>query len=229
VAYHRLGYPGSVAHLEVDMTTTDAPPEDRVVMRHVRWDTYERLMADHEDSPVPRFTYDRGTLEITMPGNLHEGLSELVSAMMNVIAETRDVDMTALGSTTFKDAGWDRGFEPDACFYLANAARVRGLRRIVPRVDPPPEIVFEVDITSSSIDKLALYAQFGVPEVWRHDGNTASILVLTGEAYEQTDRSVAVPGLDGATLTRLLAEGLTSPLPRWLGQVRAWAGAAPPN
>lgn len=208
------------------MTTTDAPAEERVVMRHVRWDTYERLMADHEDARSPRFTYDRGVLEVMVPGNLHEGLAELVSFMMGAIAEGRDVDMTALGSTTFKDAGWDRGFEPDACFYLQNAARVRGLRRIVPRVDPPPEIVFEVDITSSSIDKLALYAQFGVPEVWRHDGTTATILLLDDGGYRAGD-SAAVPGLDAATLTRFLAEGLTTPLPRWLGKVRAWA--APPG
>jgi Uma2 family endonuclease len=206
------------------MTVTDSPPEERVVMRHVRWDTYERLLADHEDVRSPRFTYDRGVLEVMVPGNQHEGISQLVTAMMVAIAEARDVDMTSLGSTTFKDAGWDRGFEPDACFYLQNAERIRGLRRIVPRVDPPPEIVFEVDITSSSINKLALYAQFGVPEVWRHDGTTATILVLRGEGYEPSD-SVAVPGLDAATLTRLLADGLTTPLPRWLGQVRAWAGA----
>lgn len=203
--------------------TTSAPPEDRVVMRHVRWDTYERLLADHEDTRSPRFTYDRGVLEVMMPGNLHEGLSQLVSTMMVAIAEARDFDMTSLGSTTFKDAGWDRGFEPDACFYLHHAATVRGLRRIVPRVDPAPEVVFEVDITSSSIDKTALYAQFGVAEVWRHDGTAATIHVLTGGGYQQTDRSVAVPGLDAAILTRLLADGLTSPLPRWLSQVRAWA------
>lgn len=204
--------------------TTSAPPEERVVLRHVRWDTYERLVADHEDTRSPRFTYDRGVLEIMSPGSWHEALADLVRAMMNVIAETRNVDMTGLGSTTFKDAGWDRGFEPDACFYLKHAATVRGLRRIVPRVDPAPEIVFEVDITTSSINKMALYAQFGVAELWLHNGTAASIHVLTEGAYEQTDRSVAVAGLDAATLTGLLAEGLTSPLPRWLGKVRAWAG-----
>jgi Uma2 family endonuclease len=201
------------------MTATEAPPEERVVMRHVRWDTYERLLADHEDVRSPRFTYDRGVLEVMVPGNQHEGISQLVATMMVAIAEARDLDMTSLGSTTFKDAGWDRGFEPDACFYLQDAERIRGLRRIVPRVDPPPEIVFEVDITSSSINKLALYAQFGVPEVWRHDGTTATILVLRDGVYEPAG-SVAVPGLDAATLTQLLADGLTTPLPRWLGQVR---------
>lgn len=208
-------------------TTTSAPPEDRVVMRHVRWDTYERLLADHEDVRSPRFTYDRGVLEVMVPGNLHEGLSQLVNSMMAAIAEARDFDLTSLGSTTFRDAGWDRGFEPDACFYLWHAATVRGLRRIVPRVDPAPEIVFEVDITSSSINKMALYAQFGVTEVWRHDGTTATIHVLADEGYQHTDHSTVVPGLDAATLTGFLADGLTTPLPRWLGRVRAWATPGP--
>lgn len=211
------------------MTTASAPPEGQVVLWHVRWDTYERLVADHEDTRSPRFTYDRGVLEIMSPGSRHESLSQLVTSMMTVIAETRDVDMAALGSTTFKDAGWDRGFEPDACFYLRDAQRVRGLRRIVPRVDPAPEIVFEVDITRSGIDKVALYAQFGVTEVWRHDDSTASIHVLADGSYERTDRSKAVSGLDAATLSRLLADGLSTPLPTWLRQVRAWAGAPEPR
>ncbi|MGQ0572700.1 MAG: Uma2 family endonuclease [Pseudonocardia sp.] len=209
--------------------TTSAPPEERVVLRHVRWDTYERLVADHEGTRSPRFTYDQGVLEIMSPGSLHEGLADLVRAMMNVIAETRDLDMTGLGSTTFKDAGRDRGFEPDACFYLTHAETVRGLRRIVPRVDPAPEIVFEVDITRSSIDKMALYAQFGVAEVWCHDGTTASIHVLADGGYDPTGRSVAVPGLDGETLTRLLADGPTTRLPRWLAQVRTWAAVPRPH
>ncbi len=148
------------------MSVTSAPPEERVVLRQVRWDTYERLLADHADARAPRFTYDRGTLEIARPGSRHESLAILVSYLVAAVAEARDLDATSLGSTTFKDPGWERGFEPDACFYLRDAATVRGLERIDPRVDPPPEIVFEVDITRSSIDKLALYAQFGVAEVW---------------------------------------------------------------
>ena len=48
-------------------------------MRHVRWDIYERLLADHEDVRSPRFTYDRGVLEVMVPGTLHEGLADLLT------------------------------------------------------------------------------------------------------------------------------------------------------
>lgn len=207
------------------MTTVSVPPEERMVLPSVRWDTYARLLDDHADQRSPRFTYDRGVLEIMSPGSRHESLAEFASLLVAMIADVRGMDVALLGSTTFKDEGWERGFEPDACFYLRQAAVVRGKERIDPRVDPAPEIVFEVDITRSSVDKSSLYARFGVPEVWRHDGAAATILLLDGERYTQTDRSAALPGLDAATLTRLLAEGLSEPLPRWLAAIRRWAGS----
>lgn len=129
------------------MTTTSAPPEERMVLRGVRWETYARLLDDHADQRSPRFTYDRGVLEIMSPGSRHETLAELVSLLVAIVAEVRGVDLALLGSTTFKDPDWERGFEPDACFYLQQAAQMRGKERIDPRVDPAPEVVFEVDIT----------------------------------------------------------------------------------
>lgn len=63
----------------------------------------------------------------------------------------------------------------------------------------------------------------------RHDGTAASIHVLTDGAYQRTDRSVAVPGLDADTLTGMLADGLKHPLGQWLRTVRAWAGVPPPR
>jgi len=39
-------------------------PEQRVVLEDVRWETYEHLLSDHLDKSVPRFTFDRGRLEI---------------------------------------------------------------------------------------------------------------------------------------------------------------------
>ena len=52
------------------MGTVLHPPEhttQRVTRRHVSWETYERLLAEHEQCSSPRFTYDRGVLEIMSP------------------------------------------------------------------------------------------------------------------------------------------------------------------
>jgi Uma2 family endonuclease len=35
---------------------------------------------------------------------------------------------------------------------------------------PPPDLVIEVEITTSAIRKLELFAAMGVREDWRHDG-----------------------------------------------------------
>ncbi|MBO0719619.1 MAG: Uma2 family endonuclease, partial [Blastocatellia bacterium] len=43
------------------------------------------------------------------------------------------------------------------------------------RVDPPPDIVVEIDIHHSSVAKLPIYAALGVPEIWRYDGYTLKI------------------------------------------------------
>jgi len=34
-------------------------------------------------------------------------------------------------------------------------------------VDPPPDLVIEIDIPSPSFSKLPIYADMGVPDVWR--------------------------------------------------------------
>src|ERR1044071_1260617 len=61
------------------MATALSPPEQRIVLRNVSWETYERLLADHMDSSSPRFTYDRGALEIISPSSEHEELNRSIA------------------------------------------------------------------------------------------------------------------------------------------------------
>ncbi|MEO8892528.1 MAG: Uma2 family endonuclease, partial [Coleofasciculaceae cyanobacterium] len=64
------------------------------------------------------------------------------------------------------------GKEPDSCYYIQNEAQVRGKIELDFTVDPPPDLALEIDITSSSINQLEIYADLGIPEVWRYDGRT---------------------------------------------------------
>ena len=61
--------------------------------------------------------------------------------------------------------------------------------------DPPPDLVVEIDVTSSSIDRLSLYASLGVPEVWRYDGNRLIIYQLEAQEYTERDVSPTFPFL----------------------------------
>ena len=55
----------------------------------------------------------------------------------------------------------------DQCYYIQYERAVRGKGDIDLIVDTPPDLAIEIDNTSSSLNRMAIYAALGVPEVWR--------------------------------------------------------------
>jgi Uma2 family endonuclease len=51
------------------------------------------------------------------------------------------------------------------------------------------DLVIEIDITSHSINKIPIYAQMGVPEVWRYDRKIFRFDLLEGKAYASSTRA----------------------------------------
>lgn len=140
------------------METVKSPAEQKVILHNVSWETYERLMDERGESRVPRFAYDQGELEIMSPQAEHESISYAAALLVEVLAEEMDIDVYGLGSTTFKREDIDRGFEPDQCFYFEDWEIVRGKKKLDLTLNPPPELVIEVDITSPSLNKFPIYA-----------------------------------------------------------------------
>ncbi len=64
----------------------------------------------------------------------------------------------------------EKGLEPDECFYIQHELQMRDKDEVDLKQDPPPDLVVEVDITHHPIDRAAIYAMLGVPEIWRYDG-----------------------------------------------------------
>lgn len=207
------------------MATVLSPPEQRVTLHNVSWETYERLLADLRDSSAPRLTYDRGTLEIMSPSSEHERYNRTAAQIVEELAVEMDINIDSLGSTTFRREDIDRGFEPDSCFYIGNAAGVRGKKRIDLSTDPPPDLVIEIDITSPSLDKFPLFAKVGVPEVWRFDGTRLAIYALAGGEYQERDTSVSFPQVTASDVTVFIKESETTDRPGWVRKVRGWARA----
>src|SRR6266511_1547959 len=98
----------------------------RVILHRVSLETYELLLADFQDSHAAHFAYDRGVLEIMAPSAEHEEDKDVLTLLVNVLAEELDIDVRGFGSTTFRRTDLERGFEPDACFYIAHEAQVSG-------------------------------------------------------------------------------------------------------
>ncbi|HXV61025.1 MAG TPA: Uma2 family endonuclease [Vicinamibacteria bacterium] len=208
------------------MATTPTSLQERVLLTGISWQTYERLLAEHLGRSSPRFTYDRGELEIMVLSFEHEEINRLVADVFAAIADASGIDFVNAGSTTLKRRDLERGFEPDTCFYVANAPSIRGKKKLDLPDDPPPDLVIEIDITSSSLDKMGIYAAMRVPEVWRYDGKTVRIFGLRGETYDDRSTSGFLPGVTFTDLTRFVEKAQTTPRSVWLRQVRDWVERA---
>jgi Uma2 family endonuclease len=204
---------GAVLHL----------PEQKVILKGVSWETYERLLAEHEGQSGTRFTYDSGILEILVPSARHEKPNRLLASLVEVLAEEMALNIESLGSTTLKRPDLLKGFEPDSCFYIQHAEAIRDNEEIDLTVDPPPDLVIEIDSTSPSLDKFPLYAAVGVAEVWRYDGTHVTMYRLADERYVEVTHSVGLPLLTSERATRFLEEKKQVPSTVWLRAVRAWA------
>jgi Uma2 family endonuclease len=204
------------------MVAVRPPTSQRVVLHGVAWDIYERLLDAHVDSSSPRFTYDRGDLEVMSPLPEHERLNRAVQLLVSLVAYETGVKVLSLGSATFRRQEIQRGFEPDSCFYVQNLRQVRGKTAIDLNVDPPPDLVVEIDMTKLSLPKVPIYAAFGVPEVWRYHAGEVQILRLPPEAgqYIEEEASQALPGVTAGWLSRLLEESRRLDDTEWMDRVR---------
>ncbi len=169
------------------------PSETRTLVENVRWETYVAL-ADDRRSCVPRITYDRGLMELMSPKKVHEMVKTLLGRLVAAYAEVCEIEILSVASTTFRRQDLKRGFEADEAFYVEHAEAMRAKDEIDLSIDPPPELVIEVEITASAIRKLDLFAKLGVAEVWRHDGEQLRAYHLVGDSYQQVEQSIVLDG-----------------------------------
>src|SRR5262249_39607313 len=142
-----------------------------------------------------RLTYDRGELEIMAPLLEHEGDGRFLGLLVITLTQELGLEITFGGQVTIRRRRRQRGLEPADCYWIANAARVAGRRRLDLRVDPPPDLAIEVDATRSSLDRLSIYANLRVPEVWHLRGDALTFLALGGTSYTEATHSLSFPFL----------------------------------
>jgi Uma2 family endonuclease len=180
-------------------------PEEIIHLSGISWQTYETLLAELNESRRLRLTYNRGNLEIMAPSPEHEIYKKTMGRFVETLAEELNMRIYPLGSTTFK-RGELSGAEPDECFYIKNINIVKGKKRIDLAQDPPPDLVVEIDITSRSQNRFEVYADIGVPEIWRYDGKFFSINILQNQEYVAVERSLAFPNLPLAEISNFLQQ-----------------------
>jgi Uma2 family endonuclease len=204
------------------MATVLIPTEERKLLRNVSWRSYEDLLERLRDSSSPRLTYDHGDLETMSPSFEHEEISTIIEQIVFLISGEMDLDARGLGSMTLKREDLQRGLEPDGCFYVQSVNQIAGASKVDLLTDPPPDLVVEVDITNPSIDKLPIYAQIGVPEVWRYKDDTLTFRILQGEEYTVVEESLCLPGVTPSIVLNFLKERNSRRLGEWQKLVREW-------
>lgn len=191
--------------------------ERRIVFRYLDWQRYQTIRQALEKNRVMRFMYDRGVLEVTMPLEDHEFAVRMIELFIRILVVELGMKVKTMGSTTLDRDVLDRSAEPDNAYYIQNQARVAG-RTVDLENDPPPDLVVEVDITHTDIDKLRLYASMGVAEFWRYNGETWRIYHYPdqcpdhspdhspGEEYTEVETSPTFPQVPKTKLYEFLAQ-----------------------
>ncbi|WP_287280727.1 Uma2 family endonuclease [Okeania sp. SIO2G5] len=115
-----------------------------------------------------------------------------------MLLDCQDCSYEAFARITLK-LPEEGGIEPDYCFYIDQWQVAVGRDRLNWQVDPPPDLVLEVDVTSFT--KVEDYAVYRVPEVWilRDTCLTIYALVKTNAqdyTYEERPHSRYLPGMD---------------------------------
>ncbi|QDT39934.1 Uma2 family endonuclease [Stratiformator vulcanicus] len=160
----------------------------------VSYDEYDAISEAIGERNI-RITYIDGELEIMSPSYKHDWAKMYFHNAVLVLARQLKIKIRACGSTTHKRKSSDKGFEPDQAYHIMSIPSLGRLGTYEPTKDVPPDLGIEVDVFSKSLERLPLYADFGIGEVWRYDNRNLDILQLRDGGYVRIEQSVCFPGV----------------------------------
>ena len=205
------------------MSIVPTSPSRSFVLDNVDWRTYGRLLRIFENRPAMRLAYDRGRLEIMSPLPGHEFDKSLFGHFIFILAEELGRKIKSGGSATYRRRRMKRGLEPDDSYWIANEPAVRGKRKLNLKVDPAPDLAIEIDLTSSSLNRMSIYATLKIPEVWRVNEGSLTFHVLGDNGkYAETSESLSFPGLKPGDLMQFIALYEQTDEMDLMQQFRAW-------
>jgi Uma2 family endonuclease len=172
----------------------DRPVEDKIVVLHqATWADYQRLLELRGDHSAPRISFLEGDLEIMSPSRSHEAIKSLIGRLVETWCQERGIEFSPYGSWTLEKKEAARGAEPDECYVFGEVAE-----------PTRPDLAIEVVWTSGGLNKLDIYRQLGVREVWYWRSGRISVHVLSGETYQEAQASTVLPGIDLTELAGFL-------------------------
>jgi Uma2 family endonuclease len=177
----------------IQLRQLTVPPGHRIILHNISWQEFEEILTELGENRASRLAYYQGNLEIKMPLPKHEVAKVIIGDLVKIILEELEIDCECFGSTTFKRQDMNSGIEPDDSFYIQNHLQMIGKQKIDLTIDPPPDLVLEIDVTSKT--QLDAYLALGVPEIWRYENDKLQIDILQNGKYIESEISPNFPNL----------------------------------
>lgn len=176
----------------VPIQTIKLTPGSHITISNLSWEDFEQILIELGEKRSSRVTYYQGTLEIMSPLALHERPHRIIADILKTILDIQGRNWEDFGSTTLKRPQI-AGVEPDTCFYIQNADRMKGCTNLDLKQYPPPDLAIEADVTSKTT--LDAYEAMGVPELWIYRNKQLKIYLLCDRGYTETSISPTFPNL----------------------------------
>jgi Uma2 family endonuclease len=167
-----------------------------LILSGISWQSYLIIGNALSDRPALRLTFDRGNLEFMTTSAKHEIYKKWLSRFVDILAEEFSQPKTSAGNMTFQKQELDQGLEADDCFWIISEPAMRGKLTWDPRMDPPPDLGLEIEISRSALNRLGIYAALKVREVWCFDGLALRVYRLQAAGgYQEVQESEFFPGV----------------------------------
>ncbi len=204
------------------IATTSSLAEQRTLLENISWSTFETLLKEIGGRRGYRIAYDNGMLEIMSPLYEHKNPKIRSDRFIFILAEELGIEIKSAGSMTLKRERAKKGIEPDNCYYIQNEPAVRDREELDLETAPPPDLAIEIDITSSSMNKLAIYSALRVPELWLYNGRVLKFYQLAEIEYIERDFSIAFPFVSVAEMAGFFTRTQTIGEMALLKSFRSW-------
>lgn len=195
-----------------------------VVLSGIPWETYNAFVDENMDKMLrPFLFFEDGNLLIMTIGSYHEYSKDAIAYLVKTLCSEFRIRSRSYGNTTYRREDIECGFEPDSCFYIASEPSVRDVLHLDLSIHPSPDLIIEIDITSLSSFKHSIFAAFGIPEIWRFDGEEAEILKLDAGKYVSVRNSISLPLLTAKKLTEFILQSRSFDSLDFEEMIRNWA------
>jgi Uma2 family endonuclease len=213
------------------MSDSSVTSEQRVVLDKISWQKFENLLAELGPERATRFAYDRGRMEMMNPPDEHERYRKLIESLLLVLADETYLKVVGFDSALLQQPELQCAIEPNACFYISHAPQMADKSNLDLSRDPVPDLVLDIAFTTSTLDKLPIYAALGIPEVWCYTSNNNGkpvreqqlvIYQLQNQQYYSSETSLAFTFLPAARVLEFIEQSDSLGLVQSLQLLRAW-------